>query len=484
MSSLAAAWRGHASSLRKHLARRVGSMSYLRRWLLLGTLLGIVAGLGAIVFYAALSLATHLLLGELAGYKVPTPFAEGNNLRSQVGHSWLLPAIVAVGGLVSGVLVFTFAPEAEGHGTDAAISAVHHDPRSVRVHTVLVKIIASAVTIGSGGSGGREGPTAQISAGFGSLLARVLDLSPEDGRIAVSVGIGSGIGSIFGAPLGGALLAAELLYRDDMDISALVPGFIASIVGYTVFSAVYGFTPLFGFAASSYHFHEPIQLAWFALIGVICGGVGLLYAKCFYGGVDLFARLPVSRFLKPAIGGLAVGLIALVMPQVLGHRLRLDTARPQPLAAVDPALDRAGTPARQDARDNALDRLRRLRRHLRPRHGHRRVHRSRCLAAARPDRPRHPPRPRRVRDRRNDGVLRLDRQSTARDDADGQRDDRQLRGARASDGRGRHRDVDRRALRRHHLPQPTTPPRRTRRQRRASATARLTPLGSQPAERR
>lgn len=318
MSTLAAAWRGHASSLRKHLARRVGSMSYLRRWLLLGTLLGIVAGLGAIVFYAALSLATHLLLGELAGYKVPTPFAEGNNLRSQVGHSWRLPAIVALGGLVSGVLVFRFAPEAEGHGTDAAISAVHHDPRGVRVRTVLVKIIASAVTIGSGGSGGREGPTAQISAGFGSLLARALDLSPEDGRIAVSVGIGAGIGSIFGAPLGGALLSAELLYRDDMDISALVPGFIASIVGYTVFSAVYGFTPLFGFAASSYHFHEPIQLAWFALIGVICGGVGLLYAKSFYGGVDLFARLPVSRFLKPAIGGLAVGLIALVMPQVLG----------------------------------------------------------------------------------------------------------------------------------------------------------------------
>jgi CIC family chloride channel protein len=318
MSALAAAWRSHVSSLRKRLAWRVGSMSYLRRWLLLGTLLGVVAGVGAIAFHAALSLATQLLLGELAGYKVLTPFAEGDNLRAAAGHVWLLPAIVALGGLVSGVLVFTFAPEAEGHGTDAALAAVHHDPRGVRVRTVLVKIIASAVTIGSGGSGGREGPTAQISAGFGSLLARVLDLSPADGRIAVSVGIGSGIGSIFGAPLGGALLSAELLYRDDMDISALVPGFIASIVGYTVFSAVYGFTPLFGFAASGYRFHEPIQLAWFALIGVICGGVGLLYAKCFYGGAELFARLPINRMLRPAIGGLAVGLIALVMPQVLG----------------------------------------------------------------------------------------------------------------------------------------------------------------------
>ena len=107
-----------------------------------------------------------------------------------------------------GLLVFRFAPEAEGHGTDAAISAVHHNPRGVRFRAVIVKIVASALTIGSGGSGGREGPTGQISAGFGSLLARVLDLEPLDGRIAVATGVGSGIGAIFGAPLGGAVLAA------------------------------------------------------------------------------------------------------------------------------------------------------------------------------------------------------------------------------------------------------------------------------------
>ena len=126
-----------------------------------------------------------------------------------------------------------FAPEAEGHGTDAAIAAVHHNPRGVRLRTVFVKIVASALTIGSGGSGGREGPTGQISAGFGSFLARFLDLSPADARIAVASGIGSGIGSIFGAPLGGAVLATEILYRDDFEVEALLPSFIASIVGYS-----------------------------------------------------------------------------------------------------------------------------------------------------------------------------------------------------------------------------------------------------------
>src|SRR5664280_3167024 len=142
------------------------------------------------------------------------------------------------------------APEAEGHGTDAAISAVHHNPRGIRFRAVIVKIVASALTIGSGGSGGREGPTGQISAGFASLLARELDLSPADARIAMMAGIGSGIGAIFGAPLGGAVLATEILYRDDFDAEALLPSFVASILGYVIFGAAVGYTPLFGFNAS------------------------------------------------------------------------------------------------------------------------------------------------------------------------------------------------------------------------------------------
>ena len=210
-----------------------------------------------------------------------------------------------------------FAPEAEGHGTDAAISAVHHNPRGIRFRAVIVKIVASALTIGSGGSGGREGPTGQISAGFASLLARELDLSPADARIAVVTGIGSGIGAIFGAPLGGAVLATEILYRDDFDAEALLPSFVASLVGYIIFGAVVGFTPIFGFAGS-YHFTDPARLPWFALIGVLGGLIGLLYAKSFYGIADLFGRLVLPRWVKPAIGGAIVGLIALAVPEVLG----------------------------------------------------------------------------------------------------------------------------------------------------------------------
>lgn len=301
------------------VARHLRSTTYLRKWLVVGVALGVIAGLGAVAFYRSLVLANHFLLVDLAGYQVPTPAAEGF-LTGSVGfvRPWVIPLVVGLGGLISGTLVFALAPEAQGHGTDAAIAAVHDNPRGVRVRAVVVKIVASAITIGSGGSGGREGPTAQISAGFGSLLARVLDLSPADGRIAVSVGIGSGIGSIFGAPLGGALLSAEILYRDDFEVDALIPSIIASVVGYTTFSAFEGFRPLFGFAASGYHFGDPLQLTWYALIGVVAGFAGLGYAKAFYRVAGLFERLPVARVLRPAIGGLMAGAIAIALPEVLG----------------------------------------------------------------------------------------------------------------------------------------------------------------------
>jgi H+/Cl- antiporter ClcA len=300
------------------MARSLEGASYLQKWLVVGSLIGAIAGVGAIVFYEALVLATHLFLGVLAGYRVPTPIGEGNTPASGAfAHPWAIPLIVALGGLLSGALVFSVAPEAEGHGTDAAIDAVHHHPRGIRFRAVLVKIVASAITIGSGGSGGREGPTGQISAGFGSLLSRVLDLSPADARIAVSAGIGSGIGAIFGAPLGGAVLSAEIVYRDDFEMAALLPSFIASIIGYSIFSAVEGFTPLFGFH-TSLRFTHASQLLWYGLIGIVGGFVGLLYAKGFYGIAALSKRIPIPRWTKPAVGGLLVGSIALAIPQVLG----------------------------------------------------------------------------------------------------------------------------------------------------------------------
>ena len=301
------------------LSARLRRAGYLRKWLVLGTLIGIVAGIGAVAFTEALAFASHVLLGVIGGYTPPAPIGEGGVVSNGAHFSrpLAIPVVVGLGGLISGVLVFRFAPEAEGHGTDAAIEAVHHDPRGIRGRVSFVKIIASAVTIGSGGSAGREGPTAQISAGFGSLLARWLDLTPSDARIAVTVGIGSGIGAIFRAPLGGAILGAEVLYREDVETEALAPSLIASIVGFAVFGAVEGFTPIFG-RSGGYRFDHPVELIYYAVIGIAAGILGRMYGRSFYGVARIARGLPGSRMLKPALAGLLVGLVALAVPQVLG----------------------------------------------------------------------------------------------------------------------------------------------------------------------
>jgi CIC family chloride channel protein len=291
---------------------------YLRKWLILGIAIGIIAGLGAVTFYLALDYTGKFLLGYVGGYHIPKPFGDGGQPGSAgFVRPWAIPLVTFGGALVSAWIVAKFAPEAEGHGTDSAIEAVHNDPRAIRGRAIVVKTIASALTIGSGGSGGREGPAAQISAGFGSLITRWLNLSDTDGRISVSLGIGSGIGAIFGAPLGGAVLAASIVYREDFDYKVLVPGFITSATAYSVFGSILGFEPLFGYVAADFRFEQPAILVWFVVLGIIAAAFGYLYARIFYGTVSVTATLPGNKIVKPALGGLLVGLLALAIPQVL-----------------------------------------------------------------------------------------------------------------------------------------------------------------------
>ena len=296
---------------------RIRAAAPLRKWVVLGAAIGVIGGLGAALFFSALELATHLLLGTIAGFTPASPLGEGARPVADAARPWLIPFVVALGGLLSGIIVFRLAPEAEGHGTDAAIAAFHHRARGIRARIPLVKLVASAITIGSGGSGGREGPTAQIGAGFGSFLARLLDLDARDARIAVSTGIGAGIGAIFRAPLGGAVLAVEIPYRDDVEADALVPAFVGSIVAFSIFGAIVGFSPIFG-RVSGAGFTDPRQLIYYSVIGIAAGLVGRLYIGGFYAVTRWIRRWPLPRELRPAVAGFAVGCIGLALPGVLG----------------------------------------------------------------------------------------------------------------------------------------------------------------------
>ncbi|MBO5368794.1 chloride channel protein, partial [Methanocorpusculum sp.] len=186
----------------------------------------------------------------------------------------------------------------------------------------FVKALSSIITISSGGSAGCEGPTAQISAGFGSILADIMKLSPRERRIAIAVGIGGGVGAIFKAPLGGAILAAEILYLRDFKYDALLPAFVSSLTGYAIFGLFEGFTPLFGTADMGW---TAVQLPFFLLLGILSAGMGYLYIKTFYGTKTVFdaaeKKYRIPKFLKPVIGagifGLIIILLAYLSPETL-----------------------------------------------------------------------------------------------------------------------------------------------------------------------
>jgi Chloride channel protein EriC len=296
--------------------RDLRSLPYLEKWLIMGVILGIVAGLSSLTFYFAIRGVEYFLLESVIGLTVPRPLGEGGSLIFQFHATryYLIPFVVAAGGAISGLLVYSLAPEAEGHGTDAAISAYHYREGKVRWRVIPIKLISSAFTIGSGGSAGREGPTAQLSAGIGSMIADLMGLTPEDRRRAVAVGIGAGIGTIFKTPIGGAILAAEILYKRDLEPDVIFPALVASAVGYSIFGSIEGFTPIFGNYTGSF---DPIRLPLYAILGLIAGLMGLFYIKTFYGVHDTFKRVRLSPYLKPVIGGLLTGTIALLAPEVM-----------------------------------------------------------------------------------------------------------------------------------------------------------------------
>ncbi len=304
--------------LRREATGRLGLLStqQVLRAVWLGVLIGVVAGFGAIGFFLAIEHATEFFLGGLAGYHPPQPLGEGGGVGEGPHRQWALPFVLGLGGLLSGLIVFTLAPEAEGHGTDAAIDAFHHKGGRVRLRVIPVKLVASAITIGSGGAAGREGPTAQVGAGFGSFIADRLGLGAIERRRALAAGMGAGIGAIFRAPLGGAMMAAEVLYRHDLEADVILLGLISSITAYAIFGAWSDYEPIFG-GAERFTFSRPEELLWYALLGIVCAGVGILYARTFYGTRDLFHRLEIPRALKPAVGGLLAGTIGFLAPEAI-----------------------------------------------------------------------------------------------------------------------------------------------------------------------
>jgi len=287
------------------------------RWPLLSIIVGVIAGLGAILFEESLRWTLKHFLSLSTGFQEPGAEASAELVASLGAlRSWLFLVVPTLGGLAAGIIVFTVAPEAEGHGTDAMIDAFHRRGGYIRKRVPFVKIIASAITIGSGGSAGKEGPIAQIGAGFGSFLASALRLPPRDRRLLVLAGAAGGIGAIFHAPLGAALFAPEVLYRAaEFEFEAILPCIISAIVASSIFDQYFGRQALFSPGPVDF---QLIELLPYCLFGVVCAAVGFVYIKVFYGSRDhFFKKIPVPKILRPAVGGFFLGCVALLTPPIM-----------------------------------------------------------------------------------------------------------------------------------------------------------------------
>jgi CIC family chloride channel protein len=293
-------------------------LRWIWRWILLGILVGIVSGLGAIVFNFLLSRSSQFFMKDLVEILLP-PELMKTSLFGIPLPRWMLLWIPALGGLLAGLLVFRFAPEAEGHGTDAMIESFHRKKGIIRKRVPVVKTIASAITIGSGGSAGKEGPIAQIGSGFASIVSSLLRMDERDRRIMLLAGASGGISAIFKAPLGAALFASEVLYRQpEFEFEGIIPSVISSIVSYTVYTLIHGWGTIFHIPPLL-----PIitlnELFTYGVFAFFCAAIGSLYIHFFYGIRDhFFAKLHLSKPLKPALGGLMLGGLAFFLPQVLG----------------------------------------------------------------------------------------------------------------------------------------------------------------------
>jgi chloride channel protein, CIC family len=322
-------WRETAIGRKRGVRRfvRKGRNSVLRflripqhRLIAHSLVLSVLVSFGAILFVYALELSQRIFLGGLAGYRAPGLPNEGGVLAQVVGGNglWLIPLATTLGGLIAGWVIYRFAPEAEGHGTDAAIRAFHRTAGVLRLRIAPVKAIASAITIGSGGAAGREGPVALIGASIGSAYADATKLPESERRLLLLVGLAAGIAAVFRTPLGAALIAIEILYRGmEFEAAALLYTMLASVAAYAVTGLFLGWEALFRFPEGIVT-PSVFAYGWYAMLGIAAGVAATALPVIFYRIREFFEALPGPAHLKPAIGGFAVGLIALALPQVLG----------------------------------------------------------------------------------------------------------------------------------------------------------------------
>jgi len=266
---------------------------------------GLGGGFGAVALREMIALVQAVFFGRGADYLA---------VVRAVPWEWRLFA-PALGGVVVGPLVYFVAREAKGHGVPEVMESIVVRGGVIRPRVVIVKALASAVTIGSGGSVGREGPIVQIGAALGSTIGQVLGVSTRQIRTLVGCGAAAGIAAAFNAPIAGALFAVEILLGD-FGVPQFSPIVISSVVATVVSRHFLGDFPAFD--VPPYQLAGPFELIPYMVVGAFSGLVALSFISALYGCEKLFDRLPLPEYTKAPLGGLIVGVAGIGLPDIFG----------------------------------------------------------------------------------------------------------------------------------------------------------------------
>ena len=274
--------------------------------IIVAIIIGVLAGFSAI--------GIRFLIKEISALSFQ---GEGNILENILNTSWYWILIIpAIGGIIVGPIIYFLAPEAKGHGVPEVMQALLLKGGNIRTRVAFIKTIASSISIGTGGSVGREGPIIQIGSSLGSMIGQFLRVPSKRLKTLVGCGAAAGIAAAFNAPIAGALFAVEIILMD-FAIAQFSPIVIASVMA-TVVS--HTFTGKFAaFEVPKYQLVSPQEIGLYFILGALAGVVSYLFIKLLYWCEDLFDnKMKLPEYVNPAIGGLIVGIVALGFPQVMG----------------------------------------------------------------------------------------------------------------------------------------------------------------------
>ena len=268
--------------------------------------IGVLAGFSAIGIRAMIKFFSDV--------SFPGP---GNLLQNIMNTPWILIIVIPViGGLIVGPIIHYLAPEAKGHGVPEVMQAILLKGGQIRGRVAIVKAVASAISIGTGGSVGREGPIIQIGSSLGSVVGQFLRVSPKRLKTLVGCGAAAGIAAAFNAPIAGALFAVEIVLMD-FAVAQFSPIVISSVMATVISHTFEG--NFAAFIVPRYQLASPVEIGFYFILGAASGLVAYLFIKTLYYCEEIFDnRLNIPESFKPALGGLGIGLMALAFPQIMG----------------------------------------------------------------------------------------------------------------------------------------------------------------------